>query len=111
MAVHAYGPVEFFEDADRLLDLVTRLTDRHEVGRPQPWSVGDAPPDFIRAQLRGIVGVRLPIARIDAKRKMSQNRQPEDRAGVVRGLEAAEDPKAQAVARLMRSREVPGSSP
>ena len=111
VAVHAYGPVEFFEDADRLLDLVTRLTDRHEAGRPQPWSVGDAPPDFICAQLRGIVGVRLPIARIDAKRKMSQNRQPEDRAGVVRGLEAAEDPKAQAVARLMRSREVPGSSP
>ena len=26
VAVHAYGPVEFFEDADRLLDVVTRLT-------------------------------------------------------------------------------------
>ncbi|CAO3361320.1 FMN-binding negative transcriptional regulator [Azospirillum melinis] len=82
VAVHAYGPVEFFEDADRLLDVVTRLTDRHESSRPQPWAVGDAPPDFVRAQLRGIVGVRLPIARIDAKRKMSQNRSEADRANV-----------------------------
>lgn len=111
VAVHAYGPVEFFEDADRLLALVTRLTDRHEASRPQPWAVADAPPDFIRAQLRGIVGLRLPITRIDAKRKMSQNRKAEDRAGVVRGLEASDDPKAQAAARLMRSREIPDALP
>lgn len=111
VAVHAYGPVEFFEDADRLLALVTRLTDRHEAARPQPWAVTDAPPDFIRAQLRGIVGLRLPIARIDAKRKMSQNRKAEDRAGVVRGLEASDDPKAQAAARLMRNREIPDALP
>ncbi|CAO3438139.1 FMN-binding negative transcriptional regulator [Azospirillum doebereinerae] len=92
VAVHAYGPVEFFEDADRLLDVVTRLTDRHEASRDRPWSVGDAPPDFIRAQLRGIVGVRMPIARLDAKRKMSQNRQPEDRANVAEGLSGSADP-------------------
>ncbi|MBP2293998.1 FMN-binding negative transcriptional regulator [Azospirillum rugosum] len=112
VAVHAYGPVEFFEDADRLLGLVTRLTERHEAARPQPWAVADAPPDFIRAQLRGIVGLRLPITRIDAKRKMSQNRKAEDHAGVVRGLEeAAGDPKAQAAARLMRNREIPDALP
>jgi len=92
VAVHAYGPVEFFEDADRLLDVVTRLTDRHEASRDRPWSVDDAPPDFIRAQLRGIVGVRMPIARLDAKRKMSQNRKPEDRAGVAEGLSGSADP-------------------
>ena len=32
LAVHAYGPVEFFEDAERLLDVVTRLTNLHEMG-------------------------------------------------------------------------------
>ena len=43
VAIHAYGTLETFDDADRLLDLVTRLTDRHEAGRAQPWAVSDAP--------------------------------------------------------------------
>ncbi|MBK1842895.1 FMN-binding negative transcriptional regulator [Azospirillum sp. YIM B02556] len=91
VAIHSYGPVEFFHEADRLLSVVTRLTDRHESSRSRPWAVGDAPADFIQAQLRGIVGVRLPITRIDAKRKMSQNRKAEDRAAVKEGLSASAD--------------------
>jgi len=88
-AVHAYGPVEFFEDETRLRAVVTLLTDRHEAGRPDPWHVTDAPPAYVAAQLRGIVGVRLPIARIEGKRKMSQNRPEADRAGVAAGLAAS----------------------
>lgn len=91
VAVHAYGPAEFFEDASRLLEIVRRLTDLHEVSRPRPWAISDAPPDFIQAQLRGIVGVRLPIARIEAKRKMSQNRPAVDRANVKEGLSQSAD--------------------
>ncbi|HEV7318968.1 MAG TPA: FMN-binding negative transcriptional regulator [Ensifer sp.] len=86
VAVHAYGEAEFFSDEDRLLDIVTRLTNRHEAGRSEPWRVDDAPPVFIKAQLRGIIGLRLPIDRLDGKRKMSQNRSAEDRAGVAAGL-------------------------
>jgi transcriptional regulator len=85
-AVHAYGPVEFFEDATRLHDVVTRLTDIHEASRAERWHVTDAPEEFIRSQLRGIVGLRLPITRIEGKRKMSQNRPEIDREGVVKGL-------------------------
>ena len=85
-SVHAYGTVEFFDDADRLHDVVSRLTDLHEATQAQAWSVGDAPPDFIKAQLRGIVGLRMPITRWDAKKKMSQNRNAADRAGARAGL-------------------------
>ncbi|MDQ0469568.1 FMN-binding negative transcriptional regulator [Labrys wisconsinensis] len=101
VAVHAYGPVEFFEDAARLLDVVTRLTALHEGSRAAPWAVSDAPAAFVEAQLRGIVGLRLPIARLEAKRKMSQNRSAEDRAGVAAGLAASEDPRDQAVAAMI----------
>lgn len=100
-AVHAYGPVEFFEDADRLLAVVTRLTAKHEQGRDRPWAVSDAPEDFIRGQLKGIVGLRLPITRLDAKRKMSQNRKDADRAGVADGLSASPDPRDQAVGAMI----------
>jgi transcriptional regulator len=103
VAVHAYGPVEFFDDAERLLGVVTRLTDHHEGDRAQPWAVADAPETFIRAQLRGIVGLRLPIARLEGKRKLSQNRNAEDRAGVATGLAASERPGDRDVAALMGS--------
>lgn len=86
VAVHAYGPVEFFEDAERLRDVVTRLTNRYERPREQPWAVTDAPGQFIQSQLKGIVGLRLAITRIEGKRKMSQNRPEADRRGVARGL-------------------------
>lgn len=89
VAVHAYGPVEFFDDADRLLEVVTKLTDLHETPRETPWAVDDAPKDFVHALLRAIVGVRLPITRLEGKRKLSQNRPAADRAGVIAGLAAS----------------------
>jgi len=86
IAVHAYGTVEFFDDPARLLDLVTRLTDRHEGRRSAPWAVSDAPEEFIQGMLKGIVGFAIPISRLEGKWKMSQNRPAEDRVGVVAGL-------------------------
>jgi transcriptional regulator len=102
IAVHAYGPVEFFEDPERLLDVVTRLTKRHETPRENPWAVGDAPADFIVAQLRGIVGLRIPVTRFEGKRKMSQNRPAGDRLGVAAGLRLSEHSRDREVAALIR---------
>jgi len=101
IAVHAYGAAEFFEDVDRLLAVVTRLTALHEGERAQPWAVSDAPVDFISAQLRGIVGVRMPIARIEGKRKMSQNRPEVDRRGVAVGLAESKRATERDVAKLI----------
>ncbi len=85
-AVHAYGTLEVFDDPVRLLDVVTRLTVRNETPRAQPWAVSDAPADFVQGMLRGIVGIALPIVRLDGKVKMSQNRPATDISGVVEGL-------------------------
>jgi len=100
-AIHAHGAVEFFEDAGRLLEVVTRLTAIHESGRAAPWAVSDAPADYVAGMLRGIVGVRLPIARIEAKRKMSQNRPAADRAAVAAGLAASARDSDREAAALM----------
>ena len=101
LTVHAYGAVEFFEDADRLLRVVTRLTDLHERTRAQSWAVADAPEAFVQAQLRGIVGLRLPITRLEGKCKMSQNRSAADRAGVAAGLAASDHAADRAAAALI----------
>lgn len=85
-SIHAYGAPEFFQDQAGLLDLVTRLTQHHEGRIGGAWQVSDAPEDFIRGQLRGIVGFRMAITRLQGKQKMSQNRPLADREGVAAGL-------------------------
>ena len=101
VTVHASGPVEFFEDTGLLLDVVTRLTLLHERSRAQPWAVGDAPAPYIQSQLRGIVGVRMVIRRLEGKAKMSQNRSAEDRAGVAAGLAESESAVERAAGRIV----------
>ena len=103
VAIHAYGRVEFFEDQDRLLDLVSRLTNLYEQPRQEPWAVTDAPAPFIKAQLKGIAGLRLPISRLEGKMKMSQNRSQPDREGVVTGLSSSEQEEDRVVAHMVRS--------
>jgi transcriptional regulator len=99
-AVHAYGTLEVFDDPARLLEVVTRLTNRYETPRAQPWAVADAPDDFVQGMLRGIVGIALPIARLEGKVKMSQNRPAADQAGVIKGLRLdGQDALADAVVR------------
>ena len=99
VAIHAYGPLEMFDDPARLLDVVTRLTDRHEGERAKPWAVSDAPADFIDGMLKGIVGIALPIGRLEGKAKLSQKRPAPDQARVLAGLrDEGRDALAEAMA-------------
>jgi transcriptional regulator len=99
LAIHATGRVRFFEERERLLEVVTRLTDRHERPRAAPWKVSDAPADYVDGMLGAIVGVELEITRLEGKWKASQNRTAADLEGVAAGLEAEGQ---GAMARLVR---------
>lgn len=102
LAVHAYGTAEVIHDAAPLLQIVSRLTERHEQGRSQPWKVSDAPAGYLDGMLRAIVGIRLPVARLQGARKLSQNRSAQDIAGVREGLSASPDYLDQQLAAHMR---------
>ena len=86
--VHLRGRIVVHDDAGWVRSLVTRLTDRHESSRDEPWAVTDAPADYVDKNLRPIVGVEVVVESVEAKAKLSQNRSDEDRAGVARGLAA-----------------------
>lgn len=103
-AVHAYGTPEVFDDADRLRDVITRLTEKTEASQRAPWSVSDAPSDYIDGMLRAIVGIAIPIARIEGKWKLSQNRPEADREGIHVGLTASVDPRDHALLSAMQPR-------
>ena len=88
VAVHAWGAPRVIDDGDWVRGQVERLTAAREAGRATPWAVADAPDAYIAAQVRALVGLEIPIARIEGKWKASQNRPEADRRGVGAGLEA-----------------------
>lgn len=98
---HAHGTMRAVDDRGWLLDVLDRLTNTHEAGRPMPWRVGDAPPDYIDRMLRAIVGVEMPIERLEGKLKASQDEDLPDRQGTVSALQSDPRDEARAMAGLV----------
>lgn len=104
ITAHVYGTMTVYDDPAWVEDVVRRLSNHHEAGRAEPWSVDDAPAKYVSGQLRAIVGVEIAINRIEAKFKLSQNRSAADVDGVIAGLRADGDSRsAAAVAQHQRT--------
>lgn len=101
--VHAWGQPRVIDDPAWLRAQVDALTRQQETPFDEPWAVSDAPEPFVAAQLRGIVGLEIEIARLEGKWKVSQNRGEADRAGVTAGLLAG-DARAKTMANLVAER-------
>jgi transcriptional regulator len=86
--VQGRGELRVLQERDAKHALVSRLTRRHEEGRDRPWSPDDAPADFLETMLRGIAVIEIPLQSLVGKYKLSQNRSPADREGVLRGLQS-----------------------
>ncbi|MFF0266087.1 FMN-binding negative transcriptional regulator [Kribbella sp. NPDC004536] len=100
ITAHVHGTMTVYDDPDWVEGVVRRLSELHEAGRPEPWSVDDAPVKYVSGQLRAVVGIEIAIKRIEAKFKLSQNRPEADIDGVIDGLHHDnQDPLAEAVAR------------
>jgi transcriptional regulator len=100
--VHAWGRPVVIDDEAWLRRQLDDLTALREGVRPQPWKVDDAPADFVRAQVKGIIGVEIAISRIEGKWKVSQNRPEADRTGVAEGLAHDEPAMSELVRRYGR---------
>jgi len=95
IAVHAHGPIRSFTDKTRLFQIVADLTAYFEKDNPNPWSIQDAPAEYIDKMLNAITGIEIPIERLEGKWKVSQNRLVEDRKSVIDALN--DHPMAAAV--------------
>jgi transcriptional regulator len=101
VVVHAHGSVRVIDDAAWLHGHLEQLTREHEARREQPWQVSDAPREFIEQNVAHLVGLEIPIARLEGKWKLSQNRSARDREGVVEGLRREGGDAALAMAELV----------
>jgi transcriptional regulator len=105
VVVHAYGYLKVVEDGEWLMAHLMNLTNIHEAGSPVPWKVADAPASYIASLTMGIVGLEMPIERLEGKWKLSQNRSEQDRDGVARGLAELNTSESLAMKALVEQRD------
>jgi transcriptional regulator len=106
ITVHAWGRPQVMDDAGWLRRQIDDLTNHREQSSAAPWHVADAPEPFVAMQIKAIIGLEIPIARIEGKWKVSQNRPAVDQAGVIAGLRAG-DEEAQTMAAEVAERGKP----
>jgi len=103
VAVHVYGSLRIIDDAAWVRGLLQTLTTEHEAAQPMPWSMSDAPEEFVARMIASVVGIELVISGLSGKYKTSQNQPSENRAGVVHALRAQNTDEARAMAALVES--------
>jgi transcriptional regulator len=104
--VQARGRLRAVDNPAAARAIVTRLTQAHEAKQARPWSVEDAPADYVDAMLKAIVCIEIAVDKLEGKWKISQNHPAANRAGVAAGLHAAGGDEAAAMARLVDNRAV-----
>lgn len=105
VVVQAHGSLSVTHDSDWLVAHLTRLTDAKEAGQAEPWSIDDAPADFIQGLQRGIVGLTLRVARLEGVWKIAQHHPEPNRRGVIAGLAASDKAVDRAMATVMQQAE------
>jgi len=110
LAVHVEGTVTRHTDEAWLDAHLDALTRQQEAGRDHPWTVGDAPAPFLAQMKRAIVGIEIAITATTGKKKVGQNRDAADRAGIIEGWTEAGDPASLAMAEALSRAGGPGRS-
>lgn len=99
--VQAHGALRQIDERDWLLAHLRQLTDHFEATMPVPWTLEDAPPDYIERMAAGLVGIEITVQRLEGKFKLSQNHPPANRQGVIEGLHRRASYADLALAELM----------
>ena len=103
VAVHAYGTARLTSDPRVVHTLIEDTVRRYEGGFARPWDMAVLDPKAVDGLLQGVVAFEIPIARLDGKRKLGQNRSRIDREGMVRGLRENSGRAGQAIADLVEA--------
>ena len=100
VAVHAYGLPVLIEERTAKMELQRKLIRQHDAGYLA--QMAELPESYLDAKLAAIVSFSIAVTRVDARFKLSQDKNPAERERIARDLEASGDSVAAETARLMR---------
>ncbi len=102
VAVHAYGIPKVIDDPAAVRALLERLVATQETELSPPWSTAGLTETYMAGMQRGLVAFEIPVTRLEAKAKLSQNKSPEQLAAATAVLEEAEAPLVRQTGAWMR---------
>lgn len=103
VAVHVKGSLSYrFDDAFKL-KMLNNLTRQHEADQATPWSIEDAPEQYIQRMLPAIIGLEIQIISITGQWKVSQNQPEINKQGVIDGLQQEQTHDAHKIAALVQA--------
>jgi transcriptional regulator len=100
--VHAYGSIKLVDDSQWLRQLLAHLTAQHEANRSQPWSIDDAPTDYMQALMKAIVGIEMRVERFLGKWKVSQNQPEQNKTSIISELSVSPRANDQNMANIVK---------
>jgi len=103
VTVHVKGIMSYIHDKEWNLNMINNLTDQHEAKQTIPWSVSEAPDEYIKKMLSAIVGIEIDVSSITGQWKVSQNQSTRNKQGVISSLLQENEPDAQKIADLIKS--------
>lgn len=101
VAVHAYGVPRILESLEERLGVVKRITLEFE-GNLDQWN--SLPEEFRAKKAEGIVAFEIPVTRLDARFKLSQDRMPVEQENIIHSLTAEPDSLGSVIGEMMQER-------
>jgi transcriptional regulator len=102
LAAHVYGTIRVVE-GDKLLEDLKQLTDKYEKHSEHPVAVEKMSASYLHSSLQGVVGFEILITRIEATRKLSQNRDEVNYHAIIGQLEKRSDEGSRGIASEMKA--------
>lgn len=99
-AVHAYGHARVFHETEPLTDVLVETIGQFEPAYLDQWHGLNE--NYRTKMLSEIVGFEIPVERVEAKFKLSQNRPRADQRRIIQSLESSTDSAISSVAKLMK---------
>jgi len=102
VSLHVYGTIEIMEQKGELLEALNKMVAKYEEPAGT-YSIDESNHEFVEGMMKGIVGFRLNMNRLEGKWKLSQNHSKERQERVIRRLEEIPNDDAKEIAKLMKS--------
>ena len=101
LAVHVYGKVTILNH-EQAVNSLKKLVDKYEATSEKPVRIEDLSEKTMR-EARGIFAFEIEITAIEAKKKLSQNRDDKNHKNIISELEKLDDNQALGIAKAMKN--------
>ncbi len=102
IAVHVYGIPQLINDEEEIYQMLKKQIEQYEGEHINEYNITSMPPKFFRNEVKALIAVKIPLGRIEANFKLSQNRDEKNYKNIIEELQKRSDTGADKIAQYMK---------